>query len=252
MGQNIYDCADFFEGYKAVRENPLSYNELLERPALRSLLPGVRGLRVLDLGCGMGEGCRWLLEQGAKAVVGVDQSARMLEEARAQGPDRIAYYQLDLAELDTYRPETPFDLAVSSLCFHYLPDYPKLLADIRGLLRPGGLLVFSQEHPMVTAPRQGELWERDEQGEILCGRVSDYGRPGLRVGQWLGQGVEKYHRTAAQLLNGLVEAGFVVERMEEACPTPGAMAQNPRLAKEVHRPCFIFFRARRRGDPPGG
>jgi 2-polyprenyl-3-methyl-5-hydroxy-6-metoxy-1,4-benzoquinol methylase len=48
------------------------FNGLLERPALRSLVPGgLAGAVVLDAGCGSGAQAHWLLEQGAE-VIGAD------------------------------------------------------------------------------------------------------------------------------------------------------------------------------------
>lgn len=246
MAQNIYDNPEFFRQYKALRENPLSFNDLLERPTLFSMLPDLRGLRVLDLGCGMGDNCRLFADMGAAAVVGLDVSENMLREAReATTPPQISYICRDLAALDAYQPAGPFDLVVSSLCFHYLEDYQKLLRDIHRLLVPGGLLVFSQEHPVVTAPSLEDLWTLDENGEILYGRIREYNMPGPRLINWFVEGVEIHHRTMAQLINGLVAAGFTLEQVEESCPSPEAIAKSPRLAKELHRPCFVFFRGRK-------
>jgi predicted TPR repeat methyltransferase len=39
------------------------------------------------------------------------------------------------------------------MVLHYIADYPNLLRRIAGWLRPGGMLVFSQEHPICTAHR---------------------------------------------------------------------------------------------------
>jgi 2-polyprenyl-3-methyl-5-hydroxy-6-metoxy-1,4-benzoquinol methylase len=48
------------------------FNGLLERPALRALIPGsLQGAVVLEAGCGSGAQAQWLLDQGAD-VVGVD------------------------------------------------------------------------------------------------------------------------------------------------------------------------------------
>lgn len=57
------------------------FNGLLERPALRSLIPADQhGAAVLDAGCGSGAQARWLLDQGAD-VTGIDVSRRMIEQA---------------------------------------------------------------------------------------------------------------------------------------------------------------------------
>ena len=51
------------------------------------------GMKVLDLGCGFGHHCRWMREQGAESVVGVDLSERMLERARAMTSDSAIEYR---------------------------------------------------------------------------------------------------------------------------------------------------------------
>ena len=53
--QNVYDNEVFFEGYQKIRENKVNANILFEKPALFSLLPEVKELKILDLGCGYGE-----------------------------------------------------------------------------------------------------------------------------------------------------------------------------------------------------
>ena len=50
--QNIYDNETFFEGYRKIRENEVNANKLFEIPALLSLMPDLRGRKVLALGCG--------------------------------------------------------------------------------------------------------------------------------------------------------------------------------------------------------
>lgn len=57
--QNIYDDPDFFAGYKQLRTQGTGLNDVLELPALLSLLPTtLKDLRVLYLGCGSGDFAR--------------------------------------------------------------------------------------------------------------------------------------------------------------------------------------------------
>ena len=79
--QNIYDNEIFFEGYKKIRDNKINANNLFEIPALFSMLPDLKNKRVLDLGCGFGEHCKRFFDCGAKKVVGIDISEKMLEVA---------------------------------------------------------------------------------------------------------------------------------------------------------------------------
>ena len=59
MTQNIYDDSGFFEGYSQLPRSVHGLAAAPEWPALRAHLPDMKGLRVLDLGCGFGWFCRW-------------------------------------------------------------------------------------------------------------------------------------------------------------------------------------------------
>lgn len=242
--QNIYDDPAFFAGYRGLRENPKNYNTLLEHPALEALLPPLGGLRVLDLGCGFGESCVRFLELGAAQVVGIDCSRRMLEVAQGENSrPGIRYLQLGMEELDELEGE--FDCVVSSLAIHYVADYAGLLGAIGRKLGPGGVLIFSQEHPLTTAPKAGALWAHDEAGKRSHYILTDYGREGKRRTEWFVDGVEKYHRTFSTLVEGLVGAGFAIERMVEPQPGEAALLEMGKMASEGDKPSFLLFRARK-------
>ena len=100
--QNIYDDPTFFEGYERLRQSRTGLNEVLEQPALRSVLTvTLGGMRVLDLGCGFGDFARKARREGARLVVGIDPSRRMLERAIALTQDpAIGYRCASIEELD--------------------------------------------------------------------------------------------------------------------------------------------------------
>ncbi|MGE5152271.1 MAG: SAM-dependent methyltransferase, partial [Rhodospirillaceae bacterium] len=75
MTQNIYDNAGFFAGYAQLRRSIDGLDGAPEWPTLKSMLPDVKGKRVVDLGCGFGWFCRWAREAGAISVLGLDVSA---------------------------------------------------------------------------------------------------------------------------------------------------------------------------------
>ena len=64
--QNIYDNETFFAGYKKIRDNEVNANNLFEIPALFSMMPDLKGKKVLDLGCGFGEHCKQFVNRGAQ------------------------------------------------------------------------------------------------------------------------------------------------------------------------------------------
>ena len=84
MTQNIYDDEDFFREYSRLPRSVAGLDAAPEWPALRALLPDLDGLTVVDLGCGFGWFCRWVREQGAASVLGIDASEKMLARATAR------------------------------------------------------------------------------------------------------------------------------------------------------------------------
>ena len=73
-----------------------------------------------DLGCGPGDLTRVLAERWpAASVVGVDNSAEMLEKAQAHAlPGMLRFEQGDLS---TWQPDGPLDLVVSNAALHSRP-----------------------------------------------------------------------------------------------------------------------------------
>src|SRR5579859_4498647 len=97
MTQNVYDNPEFFAGYSNLGRSIHGLDGAAEWPVLRGMLPDMRGLRVVDLGCGFGWFCRWAREQGAANVLGLDVSENMLARARSDTADTtIVYERADL------------------------------------------------------------------------------------------------------------------------------------------------------------
>lgn len=242
MSQNIYDDETFFAGYAELPRSLHGLDGAPEWPALRALLPELRGLRVLDLGCGYGWFCRWAAAAGAAQVVGIDLSEKMLARARADTADAaITYRRGDLETLEL--PGNSCDLVYSSLALHYIVDLDRLLRQVHAALAPGGRLVFSAEHPLFTAPLTPG-WLVDAAGNISW-PVDHYLDEGPRTRDWLTRGVIKQHRTLATVINLLLRLGFVLLHVEEWGPTDAQIAAQPDLAEERHRPTFVLLSVRR-------
>lgn len=242
MTQNIYDDETFFAGYSQLARSVHGLEGAPEWPVLRAMLPPLAGKRVLDLGCGFGWFCRFAAGEGAERVVGVDVSEKMLERARRETTDsRIAY---ERADLESFAPPAgSFDLAYSSLAFHYLTDLAGLLGRVHASLKPGGALVCSVEHPLMTAPARQE-WLTDADGRATW-PVNGYLDEGRRVSNWLAEGVVKRHRTIAAYLDLMLGAGFMLAKLVEWGPSPEQVAAEPGWAKERERPFFLLMSLRR-------
>jgi SAM-dependent methyltransferase len=242
--QNIYDDPAFFGGYSRLERFGAGWTRAAEHADLLALLPDVAGRRALDLGCGAGQFAHHLATRGAAEVVGVDVSARMLELARAQWEHpRVRY--LRAAIEDTRFAPASFDLVVSVLALHYVEDYRGVIERIAGWLMPGGVLVYSTEHPLYTARLPDNGWVRDETTGCPRWALRDYSDEGARDEAWFVPGVRKFHRTVATLMNGLADAGLTIERVVE--PIPGAqwLERHPSMLDERRRPMFLLVRARK-------
>jgi SAM-dependent methyltransferase len=242
MTQNIYDNTEFFERYSQLSRSVEGLAGAAEWPALRTMVPDLRGLKVVDLGCGFGWFCRWAREQGAMEVLGLDVSGKMLARAKAATSDAgITYAIADMELLDL--PEASIDLVYSSLALHYIEDLAKLMAKVHHALVPGGHLVFSIEHPIYMAPRHPG-WLIGADGRKTW-PVDSYSVEGPRATNWLAQGVIKQHRTIGTTLNLLIRLGFTISQVEEWGPTDDQIAAKPELAEERERPMFLLVAARR-------
>ncbi len=242
MTQNIYDDETFFAGYSQLARSVHGLDGAPEWPVLRAMLPELVGRSVLDLGCGFGWFSRFAAGAGAASVLGVDVSAKMLERASRETDDsRVAYERADLE--DYAPPADAFDLAYSSLAFHYIDDLAGLFGRVHAALKPGGALVCSVEHPIMTAPVRQE-WLVDADGRATW-PVNGYHDEGRRVSNWLAEGVVKRHRTIATYLDLLLGAGFRLDKLVEWAPSPEQVANEPGWVKERERPFFLLIAASR-------
>lgn len=240
MAQNIYDDPKFFAGYSQLPRQTHGLEGAPEWNAIKAMLPTLQGRRVADLGCGFGWASRWMRENGAISVVGYDLSENMIHRARADTDDDAVNYQI--ADLDTLElPAHSFELIYSALTFHYVEDFARLVAMMHRALVPGGILVFTIEHPIFMAAPHPQ-WINDGIDRKTW-PVSRYSIEGERRTNWFADGVLKYHRTIGTTLNTLIGNAFQIDRVEEFAPTPEQIRDNPGLAEELERPMMLLIAA---------
>ncbi|MBC9915362.1 class I SAM-dependent methyltransferase [Chitinophaga varians] len=243
MKENKYDDPGFFENYSRMPRSVEGLNAAGEWEVFRNLLPPLQNKRVLDLGCGFGWHCRYVMEQQAASVIGMDLSEKMLEQARLRnGGPGITYLREAMEDIDF--PPGSFDVVLSSLALHYSEHYDLICRKIFDCLSAGGHFVFSTEHPVFTAIAAQD-WYLDAAGQRLHWPVDHYQDQGRRTTRFLDTDVVKYHRTVATLINGLLDAGFMITRVEEPKPSPAVLEKYPEMKDETRRPIFILIAAQK-------
>lgn len=147
---DTWDAATYHR-FRAERRQP--FDDLL------ALVEPVPGGAVVDLGCGSGELTLELHRHtGAAATLGIDSSANMLDQARAQAVEGVRFQPGDLAR---WEPEAPVDVVFANASLQWAPDHPVLLERFRDSLAPAGQLAVQVpanfDHPTHTvADRIGQ------------------------------------------------------------------------------------------------
>ncbi|MEW1637559.1 class I SAM-dependent methyltransferase [Streptomyces sp. NPDC093801] len=225
----VNDYDSFAEAYSAENENSL-VNAYYERPAMLALAGDVAGRRVLDAGCGSGPLSAALRDCGA-VVTGIDVSAGMLALARRRLGDDVALHVVDLSAPLPFA-DGAFDDVVASLLLHYLEDWGPTLAELRRVLRPGGRLLASVEHPFVAYTFQ------DPRPDYFATTSYTFDWP------FNGQSVPMrfWRKPLHAMTDAFTTAGFRLSGISEPQPDPAARELFPDDFDDLsNRPCFLFF-----------
>jgi SAM-dependent methyltransferase len=205
-------------GYQAEHQiavDAAHYGPFMPSEAELRLLGDVAGQRILELGCGGGQCSIAFARQGALAT-GIDLSDEQIAFARrlaAQHGVSVAFEQGDAADLSRFA-EASFDAVFSAYALHYVPAIEQCLAGVSRALAPGGLFVFSLDHPLRAV-----FWDEEADEDSLLA-VRPYWRRGAIEWQWTGGGpaMRSFHRTVGDWVDLLNAAGLSVQRILEPQP----------------------------------
>ncbi len=173
-------------------------------------MAGLRpGMRVLDVGCGAGDmsflAARLVGPTGR--VLGVDASGDVVELARSRAEELgISTVRFEQSTIDDIDLDEPVDAVIGRLILLYLPDPIDTLHDLAELVRPGGLIAFSE----YNAPAAGPVPETP-----LCRAVTD-----ATINTYIGMGADP--ASGANLHQRFRRAGLGSPRMTLGAPVAGA------------------------------
>lgn len=222
---------------------------LLEWTTFLDTLGSVEGQRVIDLACGDGRVSRVLAHMGARHVVGVDNSATMIERAEEQNrpgnPEAFANeieYKLVSVTDDAFTLCEPADVATAMYLFHYAESVDELNRMGRFIarnLRPGGRFVAYTINPNYDFRRQPHNME-----DLLGFRYRIVAPPAyaLHVGQFslpIWQWSLDEHESA------LKAAGLTDIRWHPLALPPGRADLAERYGWYLQNPSLIVVSARK-------
>lgn len=207
----------------------------------------VAGATTVVLGCGGGQDLVALARLGAGELTGLDVSAGQLRHARRRLADAGVHAELVHAAATELGPlaDGSTDLVVSVQALDYVEDVARLFAEVRRVLRPGGVLAFSVMHPAEAATEDVPpyAWTSSyfsaERDWVWDGLADE--DPAFR----------SWFRSPAAWFTAVTEAGLVVERLVEPPPVDDrrwverGWLDADSYAKLDMVPATILLRARR-------
>ena len=196
-----------FEGYSSWAE---SYDQSDQNPVIAGeeegiwdIIGDVRGIRVLDVGCGTGRHALPMAANGA-TVVGLDPTPEMLDRARQKADAKGLNLDLRQGSIDDLAPSLgTYDLVLCCLVLSHVPDLSAATERLASHVRAGGRLIITDFHPF----------------NILLGFRTQFESGGKRYV------VPNYLHLPSSYFNAISNAGLEVTKLVE----PGEIPKVPSL-----------------------
>jgi ubiquinone/menaquinone biosynthesis C-methylase UbiE len=223
-------------------------NRLLNSdPVLWKLVGAVRGLNVLDAGCGTGYLSRKLCDRGA-SVIGIDLSSKMIEIARQKNPEMD--FRIDsCSELRTL-DACCFDMVVSNYVLMDLRDLHGAMKSFHRVLKPEGVAVLVFSHPCFPQARAAV---NDQDGTVTYVWDYNYFEEARQVSPAWGHFKSEFiwfHRPLSAYWKAFRSAGFEIADFNEpslARERYHLAANKRQLSNGKSRPYSVAFKLKKTG-----
>ena len=161
----------------AIKDN--IYNSLYDRPSLLDLVNSERYDNCLDMGCGPGAYIGELKEF-CQRITAIDLSSKFVDIVGKEFSD-VNSYVCDIAGGLKREQDSSFDLVISPLTIHYLPDLNYVFSEVSRVLQSGGVFAFSTHHPHLDFQdsESGNYFEKEkltQMWDTLGGETGDLTR----------------------------------------------------------------------------
>jgi SAM-dependent methyltransferase len=210
------------------------WNAYYERPATISLLPDVKNMKVMDLGCAGGWYTKYLLDNGAD-VIAIDVNKNMVEITKKRTQNKCSIIQADINNGFDFIEDCSLDIVLASLVLHYIKNIEKAFLEINRILKINGEIIFSTHHPLM---------------EFIYFKREDYMAVELLEDEWtMGEErikVQFYRRPLSKILQPLIDNGFYIEKIIEPELTEKFKEKSPEVYERFSkRPNFLFVKGRK-------
>ncbi len=226
------------------------FHSLYEKPAMYKLLPCLEAKSIISLGCGSGEDCNYLKQQGAKHVYGIDTSDKLIEIAQKSYLE-CDFQVMDMENLDF--ADNSFDFAYSSLAIHYIEDWHKVLKEVYRVLKPQSYFLFSCNHPVYSAldivrddgnVKLRQLSRKRVKSPNSVEITGDYmSHKPIIEGDDADMAVTTWHKPIGEIAHQVAEAGFLIADISEPQPLSKMREISPTNYDTLTKiPNFIIFK----------
>ncbi len=221
--------------YTASIEKGRFYNKYIDMPAIKKIITGIKGKKVLDVGCGPGTYTSYFASKGA-TVCAIDISEEMIKLTHKKVPSA----EVRVADMNKIPyPSGAFDLVFYGLSIHYLKDILPTLKEAYRVLKNKGRLVISTGNPAINGARLVDI-----NGERMFVMENYFG---AMTEQWQmvpGMIVKNYTKNIAGLINPVSNAGFRITKITEPKPAASSKKQHTDAYKRTTTaPSFIIIEA---------
>ena len=233
------------------------YRDAQNTPAFLAMMPDIRSLSGVDIGCGEGANTRKLARLGAhmRAIDVAPTFIRHAKATEAAAPLGILYQVANGQELP-FTDET-FDFATAFMSLMDMPDHGRALKEAARVLRPGGFFQFSIVHPCFSPPYRRVV--RNARGQAQSIEVGRYFEPtNGHVNEWLFADLPAkerkraepfrtpmFHRTLSGWVDLICAADLIIEKFGEPTASEAQAAAEPTVADTRVAPLFLHIRARK-------